>query len=231
MADEPTNDNQPQDTDTSNNEMTLDTVVEVAPDEMSDEQKSFIQENADNLTDEQKETFKSVLETEEKPEDIDPEKVEIKTRTEVKEEEPEEGEEEDVEVDPEDKKTIGKVVDEKIHDFQGKLSEVDKLKDQQEVTEFVGENPEFKPYKGVMLKYLAHPAYRNIPVENIARIVAGDDLQKLGAKKEREAAAKAKSTQDKGTTTRKPQSGRTDWLEASKEDFERKKNEVMGIKV
>jgi hypothetical protein len=234
MADEPTNDNQDPKGDTSTeggDTITLESVVELTPDQLSDDQKAFIKDNVGELSDEQKETFKEVIEAEEEPEDIDPEKVKIKTRTEVKEEKKEEPEiDEEDEIDPEDKKNIGKVVDDKLTDFTGKLDEVQKVKDQQEVSDFVTDNPEFKPYKGVMLKYLAHPAYKNIPVENIAKIVAGEDLQKIGAKKEREAAEKAKGTQDTGTTVRKPTGGKVDWHTASQEAFQAQKDKVMGIR-
>lgn len=233
MADDPINDDNNQDP-KGGDTITLETVVDVSPDDLSDEQKTFLQENADGLSDEQKETFKDALEVEEEePENIDPEKVEIETRTPEpkKKEEPEPTGDDDDEIDPEDRKNISKVVDDKLDDFSGKLDEVQKVKDQQEVSDFVGDNPEFKSYKGVLLKYMAHPAYKNIPVKSIAAIVAGDDLQKLGAKKEREAAQKAKDTQGGGTTIRKPAGGKTDWTSVSKEAFEKKKNEVMGIKV
>ena len=57
MADPPDN---PNDTPTEE-EVTLESVVEVAPEELTDEQKTVLNENAENLTDEQKETFKDVL--------------------------------------------------------------------------------------------------------------------------------------------------------------------------
>jgi len=232
MADEPTNDNQDPKGEPSSETITIENVIELSPDQLSDDQKAFIKDNVGELTDEQKETFKEVIEAEKEPEDIDPKKVKIKTRTpEPKKKGEPEPTGDDDEVDPEDKKTISKIVDDKLTDFTGKLDEVQKVKDQQEVSDFVADRPEFKPYRGVMLKYLAHPAYKNIPVENIAKIVAGEDLQKLGAKKEREAAEKAKATQDSGTTVRKPSKGKTDWQTASKEEFEKKKNEVMGIRV
>ena|SRR3990167_970848 len=227
MADNPT------DTNPDTEAPTIESVVEIAPDKLSDDQKTLLREKADDLTDEQKETFKDVLEAkDEKPEDIDPEKVEIETRTKEPEKKPDdkESEAEEDEVDPEDKKNIGKVVDDKLTDFRGKLDEVDKIKDQVEVDGYIRDNPDFKPYRGVILKHLAHPAYKNIPVKNIAKMVAGDDLLELGAKKEREADQKAKDTQGGGTTIRKPGGGVTDWSRVSSEEFLRKKNEVLGIR-
>lgn len=233
MPDEPNNDNTNSEDSSSSEAITLESVVDLSPDQLSDDQKAFIKDNSGELSDEQREAFKSVIEEEEEPKNIDPKDVEIETRTPEpkKKKEPKPSGDEEDEIDPEDKKNISKVVDEKLTDFTGKLDEVQKIKDQQEVDSYVSDNPEFKPYKGVMLKYLAHPAYKNLPVKNVAAIVAASDLQKLGAKKEREAAAKAKETQGGGNTTRKPQGSKTDWATASSEEFQKKKNEVMGIKV
>lgn len=202
-------------------EMSLDEIVEVAPDELSDEQKTFLQENSDNLTDEQKEKFG--IESEEEP---NPDEIEPEVRGGPKEEVPPE-EEEDDEIDPEDEKTIGKVVKKQLADVTSQLSEVQKLKDEAEVTAFIQSKPEYGKYRGVILKYLAHPTYKNIPVHNIAAMVAAKDLQKLGAQKEREAAQKVKETQGGGSTARKA-GGETDWSKVSKEEFEAQKAKVLG---
>jgi len=214
---------------TGETELTIDSVVEIAPQDLSDSQKSFILDNADDLSDEQKDTYKEVLET--KEEEIDPDKIEVKTRVEEKEEgeKKETTDEEEDEIDPEDRKNIGKIVKEELEDFRGTQSEVQELKDQREVDNYISNNPTFKPYKAVILKHLAHPAYRNVPVDRIAVMVAGEDLQKIGARKEREAAARARATKDAGNTARTQSGGNDDWITASKEAFERKKNEVMGI--
>ena len=58
------------------NELSLEQVVEVAPEELTDEQKTYLQDNVGDLTDEQKETFKDVIEKKEAPikdEDFEPE--------------------------------------------------------------------------------------------------------------------------------------------------------------
>lgn len=227
MPDNPTNSDLPE-KGTSEGELNLTEVVEIAPDSLSEEQKTFLEEHKTDLTPEQAEKFG--IELEEKPEEIDVEKVEVETRTKEPEEKPEEKgeEEEEEEVAPEDRKAIGQVVDDKLTDFRGKLEDVDKVKDQVEVDAYIRDNPDFGVYRGVMLKYLAHPAYKNIPVKNIAAIVGAADLQKLGAKKEREAAQKAKETQGGGTTVRKGIPTGIDWHTASKEEFEKKKAEVMG---
>jgi len=237
MADESTTTNADDNstvTTSTNEDVTFDSIADVDVAELNDDQKAFILDNSGELSDEQRETYKDILEDggdDGDEEDLDPQKVEIQIREPQKEgvgggEEDDEGEE----IDPEDKKNIGKVVDEKLTDFRKSQSDVQVIKDKQEVNDYVNDNPEFKKYRGVMLKYMSHPAYRNIPASNIAKIVAGNDLQKLGAQKERQAAAKVKKTHDSGNTTRKPSGGETDWGSASKEAFEKKKNEVMGIR-
>lgn len=213
-------------------------VVDVA--ELNDDQKAFILDNSGELTDEQRETYKDVLEGADDDSDkkINADDVEIQTRGGKKSDDDDDSggddddNSDDDKIDPDDEKTIKKVVNKQLDGFRGNQGDIQAIKDKQEVNDYIGDNPEFKPYRDVMLKYMAHPAYKNIPVDNVAKIVAGSDLQKLGAKKEREAADKAKSTQDGGQTVRDNKGGgaETDWAKASKEAFEKKKNEVLGIR-
>lgn len=163
-------------------------------------------------------------EEEEKP--IDPEKITITTRR--SEEEGEDGDDEDDGIDPDDKKTIGKIVDKRV----GKLDK--RIQDQQDeidVNTFVLEKPEMSKYKPVILKYMKHPAYSNIPVKNIASMVASEDLQKLGAKKERIAQKNADDTKDGGRQKRSKDMGKTDWMTAPKEAFEKKIAQVKGMQL
>lgn len=129
---------------------------------------------------------------------------------------------EDEEIDPEDQKRISKIVEKQVG---SKLQEVE---NKMEVNAFVTSKPEFAKYQSQILKYMTHPAYANIPVHNIAAIVASKDLVKIGAAKEREAQAKVASTKNPGTTIRKPSGGSVDWKTASKEDFEAQKARVLG---
>ncbi len=209
--------------DNSNNEpqpLVLEEVVDVAPEDLDDDQKTFIQENADDLSDEQKETFKDVIEEEEEPA---PEDVEPETRTKPIEK-PEKKEEEEEEVDPDDEAAIGKVVDKRL----GQVTEdLRTTKDQMEVDAFIRDNPDYSKYRTLALKYMKNSAYGNIPAHNIMAIVAGKDQQKIGAKKEREAEEKAKDTQGGGTSVRKPKGGGVDWGKASTKEVDAKKAEIF----
>lgn len=215
MAEEDNNsNNEPQ-------ELNLEEVVEVSPKDLSDEQATFIQENEDKLSDEQKEVFKDTLKKEEEEEE-EPEAddVEPETRTRVKEDK-DKGDEDD-EVDPDDEAAISKVVAKQL-----KEAGVGDAKDQLEVDAFIRSKPEMGKYRAVALKYMSNPAYSNIPAHNIMAMVSAKDQQKIGAQKEREAAEKAKDTQGGGTTVRKTKAGAIDWSKATQEEIDQKKAEIF----
>jgi len=206
-------------------ELTIETVTATPVAELTDDHKTFLQEHATKLTDEQKETFKDVLKPKEP--DINPDDITPEERNPKKETKPDDTKPDDEEVDPDDEKTIGKVVDKKLKEVNQKLEEVQRLRDEAEVTSFIQAKPEFGKYRGAMLKYLSHPAYKNIPVHTIATIVAAKDLEKIGAEKEREAQRKAADTKEKGTTARTPM-GKVDWHTASKEAVAEQRAKVFG---
>lgn len=162
-------------------------------------------------------------ETEEEEEVIDPEKITIETRG--KDEEPVDY---GADIDPDDAKTIGSIVEKQTAGVKKQLQDT---ADRLEVDAFIQEKPEFSKYKSTILKYVQHPVYSKIPVKNIAAMVASDDLLKIGAKKEREAQARADSTKSAGTQVRKPEGGSKDWKTASKQEFEEQKRRVLGQQV
>ena len=76
-------------------------------------------------------------------------------------------------------------------------------------------------YKPVMLKYMSHPAYKNVPVSAIAAIVSAKDAEKIGAQKERDAQKKVKESKSGGDTTRhNGDGGKKDWSSMPKAQFE-----------
>jgi len=166
---------------------------------------------------EEKEEVKEEVKEEEK---IDADKIEIETRG-AEEEKIDYGED----IDPEDVKTIGKIVEKQTESVKKQLQET---RDRLEVDAFVSDKPEFAKYKPVILRYLQHPVYSKIPVKNIAAMVASSDLLKLGAQKERDAQAKASSVRPIGNAVRKAESEVTDWSKVSKDAFEAHKRKVLG---
>jgi len=205
-------------------DLNLDEVVQTSPEEVTEEQKTFLEEHKEQLTPEQAEKFGIEIEKEIKVEDVEPE---TRTPEQKKKEEKLPDIEED-EVDPEDQKTIGKVVDAKMKPVSEALKQLQRVKDEQEVDSFLRAKPEFGKYRDVMIKYVGHPAYANIPVHNIAAIVASKDLQKLGAVKEREAQKKVNETKETGNQVRKQTGGAVDWKSVSRTEFEEQKAKVLG---
>ncbi|MBM3283169.1 hypothetical protein FJY90_02850 [Candidatus Gottesmanbacteria bacterium] len=206
-------------------QLNLEEVVALEPDKLSDEQRSFLEENKANLTDEQLEKFGLTK-------DLNPDEIEPETRyPSKKEEKPPTGEDEngkdEDEIDPDDERTIVRVVNKQMEALKGRFAEVDRLKDETEVDAFLRDNKDYTKYRAIILKYMTHPAYKNIPVGHIATIVSAKDQQRLGAQKERDAQKKAKETQSGGSPVRKP-SKEFNWSTATKEEFEAQKAKILG---
>ena len=158
-----------------------------------------------------------------KEDQFDASKVTPESR--FQEEEEEDGGGDDDGIDPDDKATIGKIVDKRV----GKLDRrIQAQQDEIDVNTYILENPQMAKYKPGILKYVKHSAYRNVPIKNIAAIVAAGDMQKLGAEKEREAQEQANNTKNDGRQTRSKVTGGTDWKNASKDAFNKKYAQVMG---
>jgi len=210
-------------------ELNLEEVVAIAPEELTEEHTTFLKENVEELSDEQKTTFKDVLEAKEEEEEVKPE-----YRFAKKDEEKEE-EQEDDEIDPEDKKTISKVVDKELKDVRKQLGEQQQatrnIQDQSEVDSFIASKPEAKTYRNKMLTYMKADHYNALPAHAIYKIVAGDDLEKLGAERERQAVEKANATQTDGSSVRPTGSGGKDWSKASSADIAAKKAEIYGQQI
>lgn len=114
-------------------------------------------------------------------------------------------------------------------DMQKERDRTQKLQNKMEVDSYIGANPEFKKYKEAIDAHVNDKAYANIPVERIAKMVAADDMMKLGARRERQAQTKVNATHSPGNTARQPAGGGgPNWLTASREDFQAKRAEVMG---
>jgi len=155
--------------------------------------------------------------------EVSPESFDIEVR-ERKEEKIEYGDD----IDPDEAKTIGTIVEKQTASVKKALQEA---QDRLEVDSFIQSKPEYAKYKGAILKYLQHPVYSQIPVKNIATMVAANDLIKLGAEMERQAQTKAATTQTTGTQARSVQGNVSDWRKMNKSDFESHKRRIMGHQV
>src|SRR4030042_162458 len=159
---------------------------------------------------------------------IDEEDFEPEERNKTKEEEKKtSGNAEEDEIAPEDKETIGKVVEEKLKAYSSMKDDIQKVKDQVEVDAFIQLKPEYTKYRGVALKYMSSTAYSTIPVKNIMAIVAANDQQKIGAEKERDAQKKVREKKGGGSSVRKPGTA-FDWGKASPQEFQEQRAKVLG---
>jgi len=109
-------------------------------------------------------------------------------------------------------------VDEKLSAFVG---EMDKRERKAELRNFLSGNSDFKKYGKKLEKFSEHPAYQNIPIDFIARALAFEDAQKIGAQKGKEAEEEAERTKIGGSPFKPSEKAFPDYTGMSKEEFER----------
>lgn len=132
-----------------------------------------------------------------------------------------EDDEDEDDIDPEDEKTVGKVVAKALKPF---LEKEAKAQDDQEIKTFLTDNPDFKPYEAKARKYMAHPSRKHVPIEEIFYGVAGKDLMAIGAKRAKIADNEAKKT--KGAGGSDDAGGVKSNASLSREELAAKQNEV-----
>jgi len=102
-----------------------------------------------------------------------------------------EDEDEGDDIDDDDAKIIDKRVAKAMTPFiQKQMLE----EDEGEISSFVKDNPDFAPYADKVRKFAQHPTRREMPIKSIFYEVAGDDLLKIGAAREKKATDKAKES-------------------------------------
>jgi hypothetical protein len=132
------------------------------------------------------------------------------------------GGDDDGEVDPADEELITKVVGKHFKPFFEKSLQAE---DEQEIQDFLTDNPDFKPYEAKARKYMQHPSRRQIPIEEIFYSVAGKDLLKIGARKQKEADDDAARGNAGGGSSRGGGESKNVW-DMPKEDFEKQQEAV-----
>jgi len=128
----------------------------------------------------------------------------------------------DDEVAPEDEALINKVV---AKTFAPIIDKTQSAEDNTEISEFLSVNPDFKPYEAKARRYIAHPSRRHLPVETVFYEVAGKDLMKIGAKRQKKADEEAKDSQTGGGSARGGEGAKTAW-DMPKDEFEAKQEEI-----
>lgn len=198
-----------------NTELNIDDVVQLEPDQLDDTQKSFLEANKDQLTTDELQKFGFEVKPVEPTSRQTPEPPKPNT--------PEKG---DTGAAPgaDDDKVRG-VINEYMTPY---LKQQQEQQNRIEIDSFLAANPDYSKYKSSIEKHVADPAYARIPVDRIAKMVAADDLMKIGARRERETQRRADSTRNNMNGARNTNANQKDWGSASKEDFEAKRAEVLG---
>lgn len=181
----------------------------------TDVHKAFLEEHKDELTTEELTKFgfevKPVV-----PDVRIPNEEEDKTKK---------GKEDDDDFGADTEEEVNKLVDKKLDPI---LKRNQEIQDRTEIASFLGTNPEFGKYKESIEAHVKDPNYRNIPIDRIAKMIAADDLMKIGARKEREAQRTADATRNNSNSGRKAAGVTKDWSSASKEDMAAKRAEILG---
>lgn len=142
--------------------------------------------------------------------------------------------EEEDPIDPEDKKVIERVLREQgatmIEEaLEPILSKQVAQEDENELQTFLNDpgNVDFKPYESTVRKYMAHPSRRLLPIKSIFYEVAGDDLIKIGAERERRAREDAAETNAGGGSVRGEDGGKVNWEDLTPEEFRIEKAKAL----
>lgn len=101
------------------------------------------------------------------------------------------------------------------------FEDMDKKERAMEVKDYIRENPEYKDYSGVLEKFVNHDAYKNVPVDFIAKALSADRAQSLGAQKALQSQKKAQMSQVGGHPVKPKTDAEKNWLDASNEEFEK----------
>lgn len=226
----------------------LEDVIAKSPQEVSEEEKTYLSGQYDNLTDDERDRFGVKKAGDDKGDeggegddkDKDKKPPELpKPETRRKEEEPKDKDkdkdDDDDDIDDEDKKIMDKRIAKHLDPIKNQLtkSEQEKMELQTkvEVDDFVNENPDFKDFKKTIIEFANHPAYKNIPISFIANGIAADRLKQIGAEQERVAQRKAKGTDNGGNGgngKREEKPGQKSVWEMTPQEFQDYKNGIKG---
>jgi hypothetical protein len=125
-------------------------------------------------------------------------------------------------LDPNDAQIIQKHVAKALSPFLAKQMQDE---DNQEIGDFVKQNPDFAPYQTKVQKFAQHPSRRDMPIKAIFYEVAGDDLLKIGAERAKRAGIESKKSRAGGGGSSGGGSEKGVW-DLSPEEFEAQKESV-----
>ena len=233
----------------------IEDILTLQPDQLHEDQVSFLKDNMDSLDEEAITKYNLNPESAEgadaeggdaeggdggegdQEDTFDADKYEVSPVKKIAKVEIPEVKIEGDEFDEESQKRFNQVVDQKMSTVLQQQGQQDLYNNAvSDMRNFVAENPDFKPYSGGVQKHLDFVAddgskpYVGIPAKDLFKIVAGDDLMKIGARRERELQTKAKDTQTKQSPAKKktPVSKGKDPLKMTTAEFNAKRAEVLG---
>lgn len=127
----------------------------------------------------------------------------------------------ETELGEEKKRTFEPELSEVDEKFSAILGEIDKRERRAEIREFLRDNPDFKKYGPKLEKFAFHPAYSNVPIDFVAKALAFEEAEKIGAKKGKEADLEAEKTKIGGSPFKPSEKEFPDYEGMSKEEFEK----------
>lgn len=213
---------------TSTEELTLETVTAVEPDQLTDDQKTFLEENKDNLSDEQKEKYGYKEDESFKDDDAVP--TARGSKAEKKDDDLKDGDkgDDDADIDEEDEKTIKKIVDKSTSKISQQLNaqeeRIFRREVEDEVKSLIQSKPEYKDYEARIRRFVYHDnrigLIRNgLPVEVVVAEALAPVMERIGAKKAIAANAAADTTKSNGSSQRKGEKGKIDYSKMSDEEI------------
>ncbi len=129
-------------------------------------------------------------------------------------------------LDPNDTKLISKVVEKRLKPLFEKTMQEE---DEQEIKDFLKDNPDFAKFEGKARKFMQHESRKHLPIKSIFYEIAGDDLLKIGAEREKKAQEEAKHSGTGGGSSRETDKKEKAVWDMTPEEFEAQKMRVRGI--
>lgn len=196
----------------------------VAPDQITDAHKSFLTEHIDEIDDATAERYG--VEKAVKPNVAEPREEEKPIENPALK--PKDGEE----IDEEEVALQKKIQDEAARQTAPVREKIRQQQNVIEVDEFIQKNssdiPTAGKFRQAMLDQMKKPGFDRLYAKDIFNIVAGGELMRIGAARERAAAAKAKSTHNPANGGSRGNEGAgKDWSNASSEEVAAKRMELM----
>lgn len=122
----------------------------------------------------------------------------------------------DEELTPEAQKAIEKEVGRVTAPLAERVSE---SQVEREVDDYIRGNPASSAHRAKLIRYAKHPAYRQVPIEFIAKGLDAENAEKRGAEKERSAKTRSDGSRTGGSSVRQTGGAYPDFRSMSPKEF------------